>query len=217
MVIEAAIGAVAEVATEGIAEAAVVEAAEVTVTEISGATELSETLSAIQKEVPREIINEGVDAILQDEAFRAEILEESTKISIVNDHLEGSVHPETKVPFIKKEVEIDGESKILDFPDFSEHCRFETQLPENLHKANDYQHSKHCNEQLRQALENGSLDPEQFTDRQLERIRNGDKPEGYTWHHHEEPGRMQLVDYEIHARTPHIGGRSLWGGGSEAR
>ena len=153
---------------------------------ISGITELSETLSAIQKEVPREIINERVATILQDEAFRTEILE--------------ATYPD-----------------IWRIHDFSEHCRFEAQLPDNLHKANDYQHSKHCNEQLRQAYENGNLNTEQFTDRQLEQIHNGDKPEGYTWHHHEVPGRMQLVDSEIHARTPHIGGRSLWGGGSEAR
>lgn len=41
---------------------------------ISGETELRGTLSAIQKEIPREVINERVDAMLQDEAFRAEIL-----------------------------------------------------------------------------------------------------------------------------------------------
>ena len=80
-----------------------------------------------------------------------------------------------------------------------------------------YLHDKYCNEQLHRAYENGNLDTEQFTDRQLEQIRNGDKPEGYTWHHHEEPGRMQLVDSEVHRRTPHVGGWSLWGGGSEAR
>ena len=184
MIIEAAIAAVAEVAAESITEAAVVEAAEATVaeslSEVSGATELSETLSAIQKEVPWEIITERVDATLQDEAFRAEILEAT-------------------------------------YPDFSEHCSFETHLPEGQFLESDYQHFKHCNEQLGQAYENGNLNTDQFTDRQLEQIRNGDKPEGYTWHHHEEPGRMQLVDSEIHARTPHTGGRSLWGGGSEAR
>ena len=66
MVIEAAIGAVA---AESIAEVTIAEAAEVTVaeslSEVSGATELSETLSAIQKEVPREIINERVDAMIE--------------------------------------------------------------------------------------------------------------------------------------------------------
>ncbi len=183
MVVETAIGAAA---AGGIAEAAIVEAAESTAVEsvaessISGATELSETLSTIQKEIPREVINEKVDVMLQDEAFRAEILEAT-------------------------------------YPDFSEHCRFETRLHEGQFLESDYQHSKYCNEQLSQAYENGSLNTEQFTDRQLEQIRNGDKPDGYTWHHNEDPGRMQLVDSEIHARTPHTGGRSIWGGGSEAR
>ena len=111
-------------------------------------------------------------------------------------------------------------SEILEeatYPDFSEHCKFETRIPEGQFLESDYHHFKHCNEQLSQAYENGSLDTEQFTDRQLEQIRNGDKPEGYTWHHHEDQGCMQLVDSEIHAKTPHTGGRSIWGGGSEAR
>ena len=174
---------VVETAVEAVAETAVAEAAEATTVEsvsVSGADELSETLSAVQKEVPQEVIGERVDAMLQDEAFRAEIQEAT-------------------------------------FPDFSEHCRFEAQLPEDRYLDSDYQQFKDCNEQLNQAYENGTLDTEQSTDRQLEQIRNGDKPEGYTWHHHEEPGRMQLVDSEIHRQTPHVGGRSLWGGGSEAR
>ena len=214
MVIEAAIGAVAEVAAEGIAEAAVGEATEATVAEISGATELSETLSAIEKEIPREIINEKVDAMLQDEAFQAEILEETKQIFTINEHLEGTVHSETNIPFTSKEVEIDGESRLGVFPDFP--ASYETQLPETLHEASDYEQATRCNEQLSQALENGSLDTEQFTDRQLEQIRNGDKPEGYTWHHHEDLGRMQLVPSDIHEKTGHTGGRSLWGCGSEA-
>lgn len=215
------VAAVAEVAAESIAEAAVVEAAEATVTEgivessISGATELSETLSAIEKEIPREIINEKVDAMLQNEAFRAEILEETKQIFTINEHLEGTVHPETDVPFTSKEIEIDGESRLGVFPDFPE--SYGTQLPETLHEASDYEQATHCNEQLSQSYENGSLDTDQFTDRQLEQIRNGDKPEGYTWHHHEDPGRMQLVPSDIHEKTGHTGGRSLWSGGREAR
>ena len=59
--------AVAAIAAEGVAEVAVVEVASEVIAEssISGATELSETLSAIQKEVPREIINERVDAMIE--------------------------------------------------------------------------------------------------------------------------------------------------------
>ena len=185
MVIETVVAAVAETAAEVAAEATAVEGVSV-----SGAAELSETLSAIEKEIPQEVIGERVDAMLQDEAFRAEILYE-TRLADLKE--QGLIH------------------------DFSEHCRYETQLPEDRYLDSDYQQFKYCNEQLHQAYENGTLDTEQFTDRQLEQIRNGDKPEGYTWHHHEEPGRMQLVDSEIHAETRHVGGRYLWGGGSEAR
>ena len=35
-------------------------------------------------------------------------------------------------------------------------------------------------------------------------------PKGFTWHHHQITGRMQLVDSNIHAETGHTGGFSLW-------
>jgi hypothetical protein len=35
-------------------------------------------------------------------------------------------------------------------------------------------------------------------------------PDGYTWHHHQEHGRMQLVPSELHQATGHTGGFSLW-------
>jgi hypothetical protein len=35
-------------------------------------------------------------------------------------------------------------------------------------------------------------------------------PDGYTWHHHQDYGRMQLVPEEVHRATGHTGGFSLW-------
>ena len=35
--------------------------------------------------------------------------------------------------------------------------------------------------------------------------------DGYTWHHHQNAGILQLVDEEIHAKTWHHGGYSIWG------
>ncbi len=35
-------------------------------------------------------------------------------------------------------------------------------------------------------------------------------PEGFTWHHHQDFGRMQLVEYEVHRQTGHTGGFSTW-------
>ncbi len=36
------------------------------------------------------------------------------------------------------------------------------------------------------------------------------RPDGYSWHHHQDYGRMQLVEHEIHRQTGHTGGFSLW-------
>ncbi|MEZ4775548.1 MAG: HNH endonuclease [Bacteroidia bacterium] len=35
-------------------------------------------------------------------------------------------------------------------------------------------------------------------------------PKGYTWHHYQDYGRMQLVESEIHNKTGHTGGFYLW-------
>jgi hypothetical protein len=35
-------------------------------------------------------------------------------------------------------------------------------------------------------------------------------PAGYTWHHHQDYGRMQLVETTVHAKTGHAGGYSIW-------
>lgn len=56
-----------------------------------------------------------------------------------------------------------------------------------------------------------------FTVEQLEDIELGDIPDGFTWHHNEEVGKMQLVDTVTHNKTGHTGGRNIWGGGSDAR
>ncbi|MFU2090579.1 HNH endonuclease [Avibacterium avium] len=32
---------------------------------------------------------------------------------------------------------------------------------------------------------------------------------GFTWHHHQDTGRMQLIDSDIHKKTGHIGWRGL--------
>jgi hypothetical protein len=72
----------------------------------------------------------------------------------------------------------------------------------------------------RQLKEKYDSDPEfasKFNERQRDDIENGRTPYGYTWHHNEETGKLQLVDYETHANTRHTGGRAIWGGGSENR
>lgn len=38
-------------------------------------------------------------------------------------------------------------------------------------------------------------------------------PDGLTWHHHQDVGKMQLVDEDVHRSFKHTGGMSIWGGG----
>ena len=53
-----------------------------------------------------------------------------------------------------------------------------------------------------------------FTDDEIEIFRNGGVPKSYTWHHHQDFGKMQLVDRKIHRTTGHKGGFSIWGPGN---
>ena len=64
---------------------------------------------------------------------------------------------------------------------------------------------------LHKQIIKGTIDWRQFTKSQLEAIREGrGKIPGYTWHHHQQKRRMQLVPEEIHAATGHAGGFLTW-------
>ncbi|QUH20557.1 HNH endonuclease [Alkaliphilus sp. B6464] len=45
-----------------------------------------------------------------------------------------------------------------------------------------------------------------FTSEDLDLFKEGLVPERFTWYHHQDPGRMQLVDYITHRKTGHTGG-----------
>lgn len=45
----------------------------------------------------------------------------------------------------------------------------------------------------------------------------GETPYGYTWHHTQIPGRMQLVPSPIHDVARHLGGQVIWCGGNQNR
>lgn len=137
------------------------------------------------------------------------------RIPCRNEDLAGKEHLETQVTFEQKTVVIDGVEKEVVVPVFD--SAFDAKLPEDKFKSSDAVQFKECNAQLKESLEN---DPElqaKFDNEQLEQIESGDTPDGYTWHHDAEAGKMQLVDSDIHQKTGHTGGRSIWGGGSDNR
>lgn len=134
-----------------------------------------------------------------------------------NGRLEGQTHPETGIPYERKTVETHkGENVDGVFPVFD--SKFDANLPEILFKSSDSQQFKESNRQLKEWVDNNPDEARNIFDtEQLEDIARGRTPEGCTWHHSEEKGVMQLVDTEVHAKTGHTGGKTIWGGGNENR
>ena len=139
----------------------------------------------------------------------------SKQIKCRNEILEGQNHPETGVPFERKLVEVDGEQFDVVVPKFE--SIYDAQLPKPMFEATDREQFRECNVQLKNELATNKDLRDRFDDEQLEQIDNEDTPDGYTWHHDAEAGKMQLVDTETHQKTGHTGGRSIWGGGTENR
>lgn len=136
----------------------------------------------------------------------------------INEDLAGSEHPETGVPFVEKTVTLpDGESVTGVFPVFE--SEFEVTIDESLYLQSDYIQFSYANVELYEAIQADPSLAEELglSDEDLQTLSNGDTPEGYTWHHNEEPGILQIVNQEEHSNTGHIGGREIWGGGNEYR
>lgn len=94
------------------------------------------------------------------------------------------------------------------YADFSAFMKFECVLEREDWKKTDREQFDKCNEMLKNAIKNNPDLAKQFTKEQLEQIEKGETPSGYTWHHSEKDGVMQLVPYGIHNSTSHHGGRS---------
>jgi hypothetical protein len=80
-----------------------------------------------------------------------------------------------------------------------------TKLPKKLWKAKDKAQFRWLNNDL--AKRNKNYDPKTQT------FKNDPKKRKYTWHHHQDNGRMQLVEFGAHNSTPHNGGRTTWATG----
>lgn len=131
-----------------------------------------------------------------------------------NESLEGSIHPITGVPFERKIVDTPTKTEGV-FPKFE--STFDAQIPKDLYEESDKKQFIECNKQLSDGVNLKPSLADRFDTTQLEQIKNGDTPDGYVWHHDAVPGKMQLVDFDIHAQTGHTGGRTVWGGGNENR
>lgn len=145
-------------------------------------------------------------------------LVEAEELETRNMDLAGDTHDSTNVPFEKNIVESDTGKPVEGvFPVFDP--AFEMELPSDVLQETDTIHIGIANMELHEAIMNNPnlADELELSAKDVDNLYSSVTPDGYHWHHHEEIGRMQLVDENIHQETGHTGGRNVWGGGTEAR
>jgi HNH/ENDO VII superfamily nuclease len=94
------------------------------------------------------------------------------------------------------------------YPDFTGHVALELQLPPELWNASDAQQFRWLNEHAF-GSEDGQVKIFPW-DKDMKGVGGDVPPHGYTWHHHQQPGRMQLVPFGVHGAVQHSGGRQVW-------
>ena len=129
-----------------------------------------------------------------------------------NEELAGKNHEVTGVKYVEKTIIVDGVKITVVVPEFA--AVFECEIPAEMWEDGDREIFRNCTEQLRDYLEAHPEMKSQFNEQQLEQIMNGEPYiKGYTWHHSEIPGQMQLVETKTHVMSGHTGGNSIWCGG----
>ena len=117
-----------------------------------------------------------------------------------NVKLANQAHPVTGIVFDQR-----------GFPIFDNVAKFDTKIASELAVIDNPKiHMKAATQILRQEIEAGRLNSNMFTNEQLTSIFTGEAiiPE-FTWHHHQDVGRMQLVPKGIHSQTGHVGGMNM--------
>jgi hypothetical protein len=95
--------------------------------------------------------------------------------------------------------------------------KFEIYLPEKYFLETDAAQFEYLSKTLSEEIISNPELAEKFTAKEYEVLKEGRVPKTLTWHHHQETGRMQIVDYFEHQAAGHTGGRAIWGGGESGR
>ena len=96
------------------------------------------------------------------------------------------------------------------FPVFNK-VFFEMKLKRRDWKATRVLHFSRASKALYKKTQEDRAFARKFTKQELEKFKKGGVPSKYTWHHHQERGKMQLVLYDIHSKVSHKGGFYIWG------
>ena len=98
--------------------------------------------------------------------------------------------------------------------------KFETLLDDvHIGSGQRFSHYKAANQRLSQAIKKDpSLAKELgLSAETIEKLSTSIRPpNGYSWHHHQDVGKMQLVNIDEHQlAASHTGGMAIWGGGQQ--
>ena len=117
-----------------------------------------------------------------------------------NVKLANQSHPKTGVPFDSK-----------GFPNFEKHVKYDTKLDiQEFRSKSSTGQMRLATKDLAEAIRKGQVRKSSFNTEQLRAIEKGEsKIPDYTWHHHQDTGRMQLVPEKSHHDTGHIGWEAM--------
>ena len=157
-----------------------------------------------EQEIKRDISHHNLIERVENKGQAVDAAEQQYSIETRHAHKPSVEYKDTT-------VEIDGVTVTGKFPEFE--SSKDVYLPEDLRFASISKQEHYCNAELQKDVqENPEKYKDVFSQQQLDQISHGHKPEGYTWHHNPEVGRMQLVDAKEHRENSHLGGFALWGG-----
>ncbi|HFK1545172.1 TPA: HNH endonuclease [Bacillus albus] len=167
-----------------------------------GYNSVEDFLKQVDDTTIKEFGYDSVEEFKEVVGYVDEYLNASPKNNILNKSLAGGTHV--------KGVDYD----VLGFPIFKgDAVKFQTRLDKGMFIASDDRQFKFCTKALKEAIEKGDIPKEIFTEKQLRDIYNEEaRIKGLTWHHHQVPGKMQLVVSKTH-KVNHLGGNALWGDG----
>lgn len=87
----------------------------------------------------------------------------------------------------------------------------EIKLARKYWKKDRDTHFYRASRMLYERIQKSSRLAKKFTKKEILEFKQGKVPSKYTWHHHQDRGLLQLVEYDIHSKVRHDGGFSIWG------
>ncbi|PDZ56063.1 hypothetical protein CON15_17625 [Bacillus cereus] len=128
-----------------------------------------------------------------------------------NDDKDGNLINRSIVP--KGYDSVEEFKEVVGLTETYSNTKTKMRLDKNLHISPDEAQFKECTRKLKEAIDSGKISKKLFSPDQLAQINAGKaRIKGLTWHHHQVPGKMQLVISKVH-KVNHLGGNKLWGDG----